>query len=437
MLLDVGYTAGASPIQDGSGNPASSFSPIGGVEFVDPGNLEDTYYIDHLDHALIPFQTIRPENLDFNLLMRDVDTITYEISFGATDIYGAPIVSHDHIGARRTSWSLRCGAQIIASGIHSSVQTNLGDDFMSVAGISNEGYFNLRHFPYDARTTHVNDEVIGSPPQGLAYEVGPTSTADISNIVKAIFDAIFTKTYSYPIWYPRLDVGFSIDHYRVALGDFTTFLSMLQSLADYLPGFDFWVDPLDFRLLLASPYRFGDTAGIVSGGIGGANIAYAFYDADDHRPVSLAFTNIGPEKTHTVGTGAGTGTQVGVSLGAPGNESAFWRIDGTYAAGDEVMEESMVDQMTRQDFGYGLQPVHQIPMTITPESLNMVGSVFWATFLKGVAIWIQYDLFSHMINSPQRIVSIHGQVDQEGNMVVELGLNEIYYVDPTIGVYEG
>lgn len=407
----------------------------------DPGNLSGVYYVDHLDHdCTTVIQTLRPENLDFELTIRDQDTITYEISLGATDIDDSPIISHDFIGPWRTCWQLRCGNEIISAGPHAQVNGVVGEDFMKVSGVSWEGYFNRRHQPFDARTTHVNDFVIGTPPQGLHYEYyDVTAATDISHVVKALFDAIFDQDNSLPITYTRADLGFGITHYAVSLGDFTYFLSMLQDLGNNVPGFDFWVTPGGRALVLGSPFRFGDTPGVIAGGSGGGDIIYAFDDTDlADRGVSLEFTNTGPEKTHTVGTGSssGQGTVTGVSLGTPaGNETVYFRLDGTYDAGDQAVDPDVIESMTRQDFALGLQPQHEIPLSVDPSEFGP--DTFWATFKKGLAVWLNYDLGFHEIDSPQRIVSMHGHTDNNGNMIVDFGLNQIYDLDPTVGVYEG
>src|SRR4051812_48352666 len=77
------------------------------------------YYVDHFGADLVVFQTIRPENPEFVLNVREPDTISYEISMSATDLNGNnvvfrnPVDNTSFIGPQRTGWLLRQGFQPI------------------------------------------------------------------------------------------------------------------------------------------------------------------------------------------------------------------------------------------------------------------------------------------------------------------------------------
>jgi hypothetical protein len=396
--------------------------------FADPGN----WYIDHLRHDdLSIFQTIRPENLHFVLNARDKSTIDYEISCSAVDLSGSPVVSEmgpgesGFIGPWRTGWNLRFGSQIIAAGVHTSVSGSLGDDYMKVAGVDWVGYLDQRLYPFDPRPDHVNDYVIGTPPAGLAYE---DVSVDASVIINNLWQAIFGRPNSLPLTYGPLTVGLTVPYFRLDLGDTTTLLEQIQDLADFFPGFDFWVDPLTLEFQTAYPYRFGDITALIEAGSTGPNIVYS---TDDVVPDSLDFTNTGPAQTHLFGTGSGLASELGTALGTIDGEETFWRTDGQYDAGD-VYDQDSLDGLTAQQLSYGLNPIHEISLVLDPARITD----FWEKFKPGVAIWVDEDLLFHQIQSPQRVVSIDATVSNDGNVTATIGVNQIYDTSTDAGIPE-
>lgn len=419
----------------GSATPARAYSsprsaPRG---FADDGN----WYIDHLRHDdFSVYQTVRPENLHFVLNTRDKHTVDYELTLSAVGLDGSSVVSNDFIGPWRTGWSLRYGSKVIAAGPHASVNGAAGADLMKIGGVDWLGYCDRRHFPFNPVRANFFDFVIDTPPTGLAYQaVGK----DAAEIVYKIWNKIFSRPNSLPITYTQVDTGVIVPYYSIDYGDTSTFLSMLQGLADFFPGFDFWVDPVTLELKLVSPYVYGTPAAIVSGGSGGANIKYLMDDSVIKRPDNLEFTNNGPEQTHLLGVGSNNAGSVGVALGTILGEAAFWRLDGTYDGGT-VYSANELKSKTAQQLSYGLNPVHEVPLTLDPDQLTD----FWDKITPGVAIWLDYDLGFHALNSPWRVVSIEGTIGNEGNAQVNLGINQIYDTldmdnldPPYAGIIEG
>lgn len=413
--------ATAAPGRAGLATPSVSprTAPSG---FADPGN----WYIDHLTHdTLSAFQTIRPENLHFVLNARGISTIDYEISLSANGLDGSDIVSEDFIHPKRTGWYLRYGSKVICSGVHTSVSGVLGQDYMKVAGVDWCGYLDGRFYPFDPRPDHVNDYCIGTPPQGLAYEA---FDVDVSEIVNNLWTMIFSRPNSIPLNYVPDPVGVTIPYFRLDLGDTTSLLQLIQNLADFFPGFDFAFDPVSFNLVISSPFVFGTIPALIADGPTGPNI---IYNTDDTVPDSIEFTNTGPAQTHLFGTGTGLASELGTALGTILGEGAFWRWDGQYDAGD-VYSQDVLDGMVAQQLSYGLNPVHEIPLTLDPNQLTD----FWAKFTPGAAIWIDEDLLFHRINSPQRIVSLDCTVGNEGNAQVQVGVNQIYDTSDDAGFEE-
>jgi hypothetical protein len=265
-------------------------------------------------------------------------------------------------------------------------------------------------------------------------------SVDASVVVKTLFDQIMGRPYPMPITYDRVDIGVTIPHFALAIGDTSMFLQILQQLSEFQPGFDYWVGPMNRKLKLAAPYRFGDPVDVVTDGATGSLIKYIFTDdatllaePNAYRPLGLDFTNTGPEGTHILATGSGyAGTTLGVALGLNTNEAVFWRTDSLYDAG-EIKNKDVLEAMGRKQFGLGLQPVHEIPVTLDPNYIDG----FWTTLRAGGAIWIKLDLGFHQVDSPQRVVRISGSLDPEGNCTVTLDNNQIYDTDPSAGDYEG
>jgi hypothetical protein len=72
-------------------------------------------------------------------------------------------------------------------------------------------------------------------------------------------------------------------------------------------------------------------------------------------------------------------------------------------------------------------------MTVNPRRI----SGFWSTFRKGKAIYINYDLIAHMIDSAHQLVSYQATVSSERLAQVSFTLKQIYATAPGVGIPEG
>jgi hypothetical protein len=387
------------------------------------------YLLDLLAHDLTTIdQTVRPENLSFTLNDEAPHTMTCELSLSAKNTAGADAVSHDFIGPKRTGFKLRYGTDVIMGGYFESVRGSAGAGFMQIAGTSWLGYLDGRFFPFRGwDPTHVNDYVIGSPPQGLAYEI---SGAGVHTVWQNLWDSFFGMANSMPLTYLNEDISLTIPYFRVDLADTTTLLGHLQALSVIDPGFTYFFNENTRELRFKKYARYGNPTTLVSAGSGGANIAYVF-DAASKMEL-LEFENVGPKETHIMGSGAGLAWQWVVSLGAPANQAAYWRWDGT-ANFENSYTESHLEAQVRRQFAQDLNPQHQIPLKVNPANI----SGFWSTFKPGVAIWIDYDLGFHAIDSPQHVVQMTCNVDRNGNAIVDFGLDQIYDTSGMPGIPEG
>lgn len=398
------------------------------------------YYIDHFDSTLTVFQTFRPEKFQCVLNCRQPDTISYEISNSAKTMAGGnvifrnPVDNTSMIGEYRTGWLFRQGFTPISAGLHTMLNTKGGDEFCSVGGKDWLHYFEKRQFPFNGASVMAESL---SPKYGLAYEGGPST--DIATHLNAILNAVFAKTGSWPIGYPTANGIFALAALGkqipldIPIGDQSFISDMISQMSDIPPGFDYEVT-WDMLLNIASPYFFGDPTTFDITLSTDSHWTYLFDGSDDaHTPFEIEFTGTGPIATHVTGYGDGS-PQMAVSKGYAPGRTQFHRLDASYDFSN-VSNRSVLDDMTSRQLAYGLNPVHEIPVSVLPSQITN----FWTKFKPGRAIFIDYDLEIHQIQSGQRIVSMTINDDDtgDGEPVVNLGLNQIYSLADNIGTVEG
>lgn len=406
-----------------------------------PMTNANEYYIDHFDSTLTVFQTFRPEKFQLVLNLRNPDTISYQISNSAKDMAGAnvifrtPITNISMIGEYRTGWLFRQGYTPIAAGLHTMINTKAGEEFCSVGGKGWQHYFEKRQFPFNG--ANVMAEAL-SPKYGMAYEAGPGGQ-DVAVILNAVLNAVFAKANSWPIGFPTANGTFALAnlgkviHFDLPIGDQTFMSDIIYQMSEISPGFDYettW----DMLFKIAAPYFFGDPTTFDITDPTDSHWIYVFDGSDDaHTPYELEFTGTGPLGTHVTGYGDGS-PQMAVSKGYAAGQTQFHRLDASYQFSN-ISNRSVVDDMTSRELAYGLNPVHEIPLSVLPVQI----ANFWTTFKPGRAIYINYDLDIHKIQSGQRIISMTLTEDATGSgePVVDLGLNQIYDLADNIGTVEG
>jgi hypothetical protein len=405
-----------------------------------PKDYDTDYYVDFFDSSLNTIKSFRPENWSAELNIRSPDTISLEISFSALDMSGSTIVSsHDFIGPYRHGWLLRYGWVPISAGLITSVETELGSDFMSVGGKDWMHYFERRQFPFNGDPTvsgndHGQLEAFSGSKPGFLYTAG---NVDISVHLTNILNTVLAKANSWPITYTLASIGTNIK-YPIQLGDQRFVSDFIQEMSDIAPGFDFettW----DMKFQIASPYFYGDPSTFDITDSTRPEWAYVFDQSDDaHTPYNLRFTNNGPLATHVSGYGSGNvgngqhGTLV-VTKGYAGGSAQFHRLDASYDF-STIRNRLDLDKKTSKELAYGLQPQHEIPVTVLPNQITN----FWTKFKPGRAIFINQELVYHQINSGQRIVTMTiNDAEGQGDPTVELGLNQVYDTSDSIGAIEG
>lgn len=439
---------------DGGGEP--TWIP---EDSIDPSEIGGLYLIDHFGHDDVVFQTLQPENPDFELNVREPDTITYEISFSQKDLDGNDVVFRDpvdgtpFIGPYRTGWRLRysnveLGGSFdttISEGWHTMTNSTLGDDFMKVAGKSWLDVFNRSSYPFNPQTpnTHrlavdINGNIVAAtlnnPPVGTIYQIiNPQVQRVLTHLFDKIFSGVSPQEDRPPITRGTIVCPTVVQgYYRLDLGDTRTFMQIVSQLSEHFPGFDFIVDNGKvFKIFV--PYRFGKPENI-AGNPAHQNLVYTV--DSDSPAISTEFTNTGPQHTHLLTEGAGTSFKLGRALGDNLNQEEFWRLDRTLDVG-EIKNQDQLNSRAQQEFVLGLNPIHEIPLSIdVAEFQAETGMNFWATFKPGRAIWVDLDFVYHRVNSAQRIVSIKAAPDNEGNCEASFGLNQIYNGTTQYGVQQ-
>jgi hypothetical protein len=393
-----------------------------------------TYYIDHTstDPTFTPgsFISFKPENLAWDEQIRGVGNCSYQISFSALDVDGAVIVSgHDFIGPMRSWFRLRYGDVVIMSGpIVSSERTSFHDDFMSVAGKTWEHYFERWQYPFDPRfgppdhtfdfqhpNTYNNNELIGSgaaTPDGLAYQA---FNRDLIRILGDIIPEVMNVGNRITFDLSSLSGLSGIrTNMNLSLGDDSYLDSIINTL---------WIGH-DMAFHWATPYRFGNPTSPA-----------IYYTIDSsHIPIDLGFTNNGPAATHVLGKGAGLASQttLGRAYGYLPGQVQFSRLDASYDFGDIRSFQQLIN-LTQKQLSRDLQPQHVITLKVDPYLITD----YWLTFRIGRAIYIDYEMIFHMIDSPQQIKSYSATMDPEGGVLVDITLDQIYALSINTGTPEG
>lgn len=401
------------------------------------------YVIEHLDHDFATLQTIFPENLNFVKNIRDASTINYEISYGSKDVDDSDVVyEHDIIRPFFTGWRLRYTDfeeidVTIMEGIHTMCNAKPGRDFMKVNGIDYTGYLDYVKYPFnpqspndyriksDGTAADPDDYTGDNPPRGYAYK----TEKDVAQIINDLFAVCWAVDNRLPITCALDDFGYETK-FQVALGETTTLLSMLKSLSDIDPGFDFIVNN-DREFHAWTPFRYGTSDS--------PDIAYNFdKDTPGVEQETTEFTVTGPKYTHVLGLATAPKSRLGRSLGATLAEEAYWRLDGDEDFG-EVVDQDQLNEKTKFALKYWNNPVHEIPFRVYVEDLQDVldPDIFWEVFRAGFAIFIDWDLVYHRIDSAQRIISMDCKISNNGNGTVDFGLNQIYDLTGIGGDEEG
>lgn len=421
------------------------------------------WYLDHYEHEFTPvvvgmpaiqfdgnlIQTVRPENLHFVLRLGvlGAEDIDYELSRNALDTGGGGAVSEDSVGAYRTDFQLRRSNNptpfvdpdeiLVLAGMHTAAPAGQDgetpNEFVKIAGKGYLDYLDHRIWPYDADLSYVNW------PDGFRFKV---VAGEIGQMVKDILETVRDVSPNYPSapdppgagGHPSYSMQYIVDcddtthnrDYEIAPFETSTILQLITTLAQAEKsqgGFDFymyWDNVTDFapKFRLVSPDVGDPTSPIFTLEVDATTHLANIREAE--------FTNTGPEATHVLGLGAGTASrQGGINKHSRENSARFRRLDKAADFG-EVKDLDTLEGLTIESVGFGLQPVHEIPITVDARDITD----FWSITRPGQYIQVNYDFGWHTVNSVQRIVEMDCTISLEGEERVVLSLNQYYDPDP-------
>jgi hypothetical protein len=370
----------------------------------------------HLDHDEVEIDTFHPENLQFNLEKGEngPHTINYEISRSADNV--APLFVRPYV----TDFELYRDTDLILAGMHTMFSVNSDEEHCKIGGKGWLHYLERRFWPFDPndpdahKVKHTGSPTPDDPGEGFAYK---EFDLDPMQIIADILDEVLAEPESLAITYSLTNIGETVDIYTIDLIDTENILSKIQSLAQRDPGdFDFWITNAK-QFQRANP-RIYDLA-IVDDDTEAEHI---FEASDlDTGLNNVRFTNTGPEQTRLYGQGVSQAIErVSRREYIPGSEQ-FRLLEGHTSFGD-VSDSTSVSRLTRKKMLFGLNPVHEITIEVVTEQI----SNFWTRFKPGIGIWLYADLEGWDIQSAQEVVTMNCSIDNEGNELVTLKLNQIY-----------
>jgi hypothetical protein len=392
-----------------------------------------TIYHDEHDGTLI--EVFYPENLQFTLNKGEngPHDISYEVSRSA-------LLSPDSVGPYRTDFRLNLSTStddpvVIMGGMHTMVSVASDQEMVQFAGKDWLHYLERRYWPYDDtdpnayRAGHtpsfpttagsgLEGDPLNDPPANLAYAVSfDVEALDSMTIIKEMLDVVLAQPNSLDITYSLSPIGHIPIYFTIDLISTETILSKIQGLSQEDPGlFDFWID-YNKHLHVVSGNQY--PSGVVS------DASLAEHTFDTTNPSSgiftVSWTNTGPEQTRLIATGSNPSSSLAVVREYTPASDVFRLLEKNQNF-DMTFEKYELRNRARKAELYGLNPVHEVTLSVLPESV----SDFWTKFRPGKAIWIYADLEVHTIDAAFEIVSMDFSSDSSGNEVVNFRLNQIY-----------
>ena len=367
----------------------------------------DQWYVLHFDHDNNLIDMFYPMNTSFTKRQKEAGEISYDISLSERTMRWAIV------GPKRTYfelWNNDYGEPII-SGIHSYINTKRGEEVLHVQGKTWLWYFQNRHYPFNPLLPNAFLGGNAADDQGIAYQ----NYDEPGVILEDIWDTISSRPHSdFGINISTFGLGYKV-HHRVELADTRSFFDMWTELSEIEPGFNFFDTP-DRYVNMADGKDYLNYARQAP-----ENCIHVF---DRYKPptdiVDIEFENSGPEGTHILGLGAGTGTRLGRAYGYEQSQAQFGRWDMTVEFPDIMDKDDMVSQ-TQAHFSRGLYPLHNLPMVVKPDDIDG----FWNRFFPGQAIWVKENFESNHVDGASQIIELRAKIDNQGGATVELDLEEV------------
>lgn len=357
-----------------------------------------------------------PQNLTFTLNKGEngPHDISYEVSRSQGLVYPG-FIGND------TDFELWRGDTKIMTGMVTAFNISSNQESVQISGKSYLHYLSKRFWDFDASDIHAFQFKLGltpatanDPPQGFSYF---QRDVEVMQIVKDLLDMVLLDDNSLDFTYVLPAIDHTIHLFSVGWPDTEDILSKITTLSQEEPGeFDFWMD-VNKVFRIAAPRQY-DLDVYNDESLAEHVFDSSFPETGFHE---ISFSNTGPQFTWLLGQGASTSPTVASTRQyLPGSEQ-FRRLDG-YVSYPDVLGQTRVDNLTRRKLLFGLNPIHEVTLTVMPERVNN----FWTRFSPGKAIWVKADLEGWKLDAAMEIVSMDCSPDLDGNEPVTFKLNQIY-----------
>ena len=374
------------------------------------------WLVDTLDRDGNVLHTMRPENLEFTLEIRDEHTISYEVDLAHPVLLDYPDEGLDFIGPYRTDFALRrqkdsnpIQYQTIMAGLHTghtvAPDAESGEQKCIISGRDWKHYLNRRKMPFD-------------PNNVLDWEVfwfNEYAATIIADFIELAYLADSSPAQHVVFTYGSFTEG-PQQNYQIVANDSNTIFEHIQALAEMEPGFDWDVDPISKEILINDPETADPDTPIL----------VFIQDAEGSDAVqSISFTNTGPGYTHVIAYGPGFGAGAHRSVknwAAPNAMTTFRRLDETLDFAN-VKNVNQLKNLTKAALNINRQPRHEVELTVYADQIDE----FWENVTPGQYIEIQsWNLYSHIIDAVFKVLRMSGRVDTEGNELCTLSLEQYY-----------
>jgi hypothetical protein len=377
------------------------------------------WLIRHLEHDGSIIDEFKPLNLNFNLVIDDADDVSYDISLAE------PTMRWFLMGPKRTDFMLLRDHQTIIAGIHSFSGSRRGSELVNAQGKSWLWYLQNRHYPFDAADP---TRYLGGTASQTAH-LGYQAFDHPGRIISDLLDITLARPNSLDLHYGLPDAGPKIG-FNLQLADTESIYDKIKSLSEMggsgegdEAGFNFDVNP-DKEFKIWFPQRFPNAAR--------KDPSACIHTFDDITPptelVDAEFQNHGPDMTHILTQGAGTGIKNPARSYSPSDDTQviFRRWDGT-ASWSDIQSGYYTDKgkrftdMSQMHFSAAAYPQISLPITVKPEAIPN----FWTTFKPGLAVWVNLNFEVRRVQQPFKINQMQCVVDNEGNEQVTLDVEQI------------
>ena len=208
----------------GPGAPMIEVHPI--VEFT----------VVHVDHGGADLGSIKPNSLTGSFPLNDAGSISYSIPFAS------PMARRNMCDPDLFDWRLERNGKPLFGGILDTAQIDTTTRNVALTGKTWEAYLSQRLMPFD-------------PTANIQNQFKTYVNMDVLEMVRRLFDYVFGVSNSIPLTFSPDNSGIVFSN-QFDPSAFNDMLTILQTLAEQQPGFDFDID-VNVRMNFYTPQKGG------------------------------------------------------------------------------------------------------------------------------------------------------------------------------------